>query len=570
MTTTLRCLASAIESSDEPAMGLLKRALLRDATDSAQFGTLTLSSAEEVAQLVALGALLACEENGKSELRGLKKDHSGEELTSRYEACSAANPFQSLKKAKSGEFVLDAKEKLPVFELDNAKIAPTLTSSMKAFRAAAALDLTELVNSTAFKEAFANQATHPTKLSAPAGKGGFRKVVPVPIPAAFPHVTEEDFATRETVTLAANASYQKMWSLLLPLFSYEGQVYRLSSFFSQRPDVAAAVSQVLTENGVTQGAAAIQALAALPAPGRTFSGEPQVFCGNLPQTERVSVMAPFGLFKEIGRAKRALKDEYQQDALALADTLQAEIDGLGARIEKLSVTGNAGTDKKKLQREKALLADQVRKCKDEQKRLQSTWLKIPSFTLMFGGAIPRNVALDLDTTLHSANVQVYIPSPRTVVKRISNRAFRLSSLVSRPRLSGSGDLPRFLEANALGAKLKRARQDFFAGLICEAMAPLKDMQLEWQTRSKQFAGDVALSNSAQRSLAEASGPFALFIKGDQTLNNKEAMGQLLVVVEAICKTVLEALWDKYSTKMHSTFDRELFDLATNAVALEKA
>jgi len=567
MTLTLASLAAALETSEAPATSTLKNALLRDTRPGTpDLGVLTLSTPADVAHLLAIGLVLASETNGKDALLALKAEYSGAELTEKFQACSNANSFQSLKTAKGGEFVLDAKN-LPMFELDAKKVSPLLTHPEKTFRAAASLNLGQLASSTAFQEAFASRVSHPTKLSAPAGKGGFLKSVRVELPADFQCVTEEDFLTRETVTLSCSASYQKLWSVLLPLFKYEGQPYRLASFLFERADLAPAVSQVLAENGVEQGPLVVAALSSPPV--SKLWGEPQVFCGDLPNVERLSVMAPYGLFNEISRAKLALKADTEAESTAAAEALQADIDALESRIKALDANDKSKEEKKATQLEKATLSERLKEMKAYKKRLLATWLNIPCFPLMFGGAVPRNVAMDLDTALHSANVQVRIPAARKVVSALSGKAFRPTSLVVVPKLRGPRPLPRFLSA-ATGAGLKTARQSFFADLISQAMAPLKLMQEEWQTRAKELTGEVALSARAQAQLDSATGPWALFIKGDEALNNKAAMAELQPVVVAVTKAVREALQNAFGDAMPSTFDAELLDLANSAVAIEKA
>lgn len=565
---TLTKLAGLLQDSEDPAMGILKSALLRDAkTPGDDLGNLTLASADDVAQVLAFVATIASLSNEKDTLKALKAQFSGPELQDQFNALDAKHPAMRLKRAKAGELVLDVKDKIPVFELDGKKVGPLLRDAKRAFAAAATLDLEALVASVAFKDAFAGRVSHPTKLSSTSGNGGFFKTSRVEIPSDFGSVTEEDYLTRETVTLACNAAYQKMWSLLLPIVSFEGRTYRLATLLAERADVAAAVSRVLVDNGVAQGPALVDALRTDYA-SATF-GEPQVFAGDLPEVERLSVLAPYGMFNEMARAKKAVQAEYEADHESIAALIQAEIDQVEARVEALAEPASK-EQKKAAAEEKKALAEKLKKLKADKKFASTRWLSIPLFKLQFGGANPRNLAMDLDTSIHDANVQVYVPTPRNPELAIGRKAFVPKSLVAAPTLRKFDKLPRYLAANATGAALTRARRDLFADLIAGALAPLKQLQDAWRTRSQALVGEVALGADAQGEIELRDAAWSLFVKGDESLNNKEAAERLRPLTEQVARAAKMALQHACGEDLPATHDAELTRMAQDAVALERA
>lgn len=568
-TISLAQLATHLDTSEDPAMGILKTVLLRDApAAAADLGTLALANVEEVAHFLAVSVVLASESNGKDELKALKQSFDGAELDQKYMELSAAHPHQSLNRNKKGELVIDAKDGIPVFELDGRKVAPILRNAEQAFAAAGKLDLNQLVQSKAFIEALGSRVSHPTKLSAPSGAGGFLKVESSEMPADFGFMTEADFVTRETVTLACSAGYQKLWVVLLPLFEFDDKTVRLAALMASNPDVAGEVCHVLIAHGVTQGPALVYGLSRLTV-GKV-SGEPQVFCGDLPAVERLSVLAPYGLFNEFSRAKRALQAEHDSDREQDVALLDEEIALVEKDLNALAPAGTSRDEKRRVAEIKDKLTARIKQLKADQNRLTSAWLSIPCFPLMFGGANPRNMAMDLDTSLHAANVQVYVPSPRLEVHQASARAFVASAMVTVPKLRPSAELPAFLTPRATGGALKKARNDFFAQLISAAMAPAKELQEEWQSRSKAFVGEVTLSAAAQDQVLDGDGPWNLFLKGSETLNNKEAMAQLAPVLHDIGSAVRKALQAAFGDNTPSTFDGEMNLLVANAVALERA
>lgn len=569
MNLTLNSLADLVESSEDPAMGLLKTAFLRDAPpESGIAGTLHLRSTDEITHFIGFLAVLATQANGKDCLKALKAAHTGAELALEYAQCSAANPLQSLKRAKTGEFVLDPKDNIPVFELDGKKVAPLLRTPVLAFAALKEINLVELTTSAAFVQAFSSRVSHPTKLSASAGSGGFLKAFTAEIPVGFAGVTEEDYVTRETVTLACSAGYQKMWSMLLPLFVFEETQYRPTSLMCSRPDIAKLISDTFAKNGVPQGAALVQALQQENV-GK-LSGEPQVFCGDLPNVQRLSVLAPYSLFNEISRARRAIQAEYEIDRDALVINLDKELLALEASAAALDAAATTKESKKANLLAKKELADKTRKVKADRKSLTSKYLSIPFFSLQFGGANPRNLAMDLDTSIHSANVLARVPAPAKVVSDIGRKAFYSNTLVAVPRITKMSGLPRYLQPGVTGSAQTMKRVNFFADLITVAMAPLMEMQLEWKTRAKELGGEVALSVSAQDKVEVSDACWSLFVKGDDSVNNKDAMALLKPLCLSIAKAVKSSLQAAFDGAVSSSFDSELDNLATAAVALERA
>jgi hypothetical protein len=557
MTFTLNDFADLLDRNEQPGMRTLKEVLLRDRRP-AGVDTLTLDNALEVAHFLALMALVACLSNEKDSLKALKNTLADAELLGEYELFEQRLTLQSFTRIKNGMLKL-GEDNLPTAELDAKKLALLLRSSSQVFTEAAKLSLAELATSKGFLDAFSSRVSHPTKLSAPRGAGGFFKNTSAVCdnPAS---VTEEDFATRETATLACNAAYQKMWALLLPLVAYQGQTMRLVSLLIALPDLTESVRQILIDSGMTQGSVLLDAM--VEPFTACIEGEPQVFCGDLPHTERVSVLAPYGLFSEMDRARRAVAAAYDKDR---DDKLGIYAEELADKEAELAALGIGATTREK----KRTLSDEIKRLKADRKSLSATWLPIPCFTLQFGGANPRNLAMDLDTTLHTANVRVYVPNQRKPVAEIGNKAFISSALIAMPDLPRFDKVPRCLLPQAIGAVLARQRRTLFAELTAQAMAPLKALQEEWRTRSKVFAGDVALAASAEEEIRFADDAWSFFIKGDEKVNVTDAERRLRPLVDGIAKAVKTVLKRACDGQLSDVYDTELVETVAGVVALER-
>lgn len=567
MIFTLSQLANALATAEVSAVSVLKAALLNDAVPGAAVaGTLSLGDARELAHFTAVCTLLATQSNGKPELNAILAQ-GATDLSTAFAEFEQTRAWQRFSR-KNGELILQ--DGTPVLELDPVKLAEVLRTPATAFKALASVDIPSLVTSTGFCGAFAGQVSHPTKLSAGRGAGGFYKTEHVAVPVDFASVTEEDFHTRETATLSGSAGFQKMWWLLLPLIQVEGETHRLASFFGAHPAVANDVATILNSAGVSH---ATELMDALSAPARpAFSGEPQVFCGDLPNAERLSVLAPFGMFNEMSRARKTLERAYESERDGLLDRVDADIAALDAEVVALRDTPAVTKEaKQKAQQRKAELAALLKDAKAKKRALAAKYLNIPKFNLPIGGAVPRNIAMDLDVSLHTANVRVYVPSPRKVVHLISPKAFVAESLIARPRVH-LRTLPAYLKAESYGAKHNRARRALFTELVAVAMMPLLTLRDEWQERAKVIGGAVALSTPAQGHIAEveaSKAPWAMFVKGDDALNQKDAMVRLAPLVRDIAGKVSQALHDALAD-MPATFDGEIKELAAAAVQMEKA
>jgi hypothetical protein len=564
MPFTLQGFAARLQTHDDAAMAQFKSVLLRDSRDAAvPPETLELSSPADVAHFLAVAAVVASQANGKEELKQIRDTHdAGPARDAAYEAFSNACAYLCLQRTPKNEFLLQ--EGLPVVELDAKKVSSLVVDAKRAFAAMAKLDLAALVSSRAFEEALASRVSHPTKLSAPNGKGGFLKTHSFAIPTDFHSVTEEDFISRETATLSCTAGFQKMWILMLPIVRYQGTEMRLAQLLAQDESLATEVESALKDAGISAADTFVAALRG-PASG-VLQGEPQVFAGDLPETERLSVLAPYGMFKEVTRAKYAISAAYAAERDERVNALDAQIKEVS---DKLAEQPAAATKAEKLvvQARKKELTEELRLLKNERRALASLYLNVPAFSLMFGGAVPRNVAMDLDTSIHTANVLVNVPTVRKQVSAVSPKVFPAKALLRTPKLRFA-KLPPYLSADAVGARLTRARVALFGDLISDVMAPLLLAREEWETRAKEMSGATALSFAAQENIYDRNDPYGLFIKGDADLNQKDALVKLRPLIRDISATVKSALV-KTCPDMPATYDEELLELVTKFVLLER-
>lgn len=567
MTITLLDFAERLRTHDDAAMAQFKAVLLRDARDPTMLPEhLELATAFDVAHFLAIALVVASQSNGKDELQRIKESQSDPAARlAAFEAFAAANPYQTLQRTPKNELVIQ--KDIPVVELDASKLAGIVEDAPRAFRAMRAINLSELMASTALTEALASRVSHPTKLSAPAGKGGFLKTHTVAVPEGFESVTEEDFLSRETATLSCNAAFQKMWVLMLPLVTYQGQSLRLAQLLAQDEVLATEVQATLEDMGIGAAGDLIAALRR-PATGG-MQAEPQVFAGDLPHTERLSVLAPYGMFSEMWRAKAAVSAAYTVERDERVADLDVRIAHVTADLEVLAkAPASTKAEKQTAQLRKKELMDGLRALKNERKALSSKYLNVPSFSLMFGGSVPRNVAMDLDTSLHGANVLVSVPSIRKPVSDVSNKVFSAKTLLYSPRIR-LPKMPACLADGVVGARFTKARQGIFLDLIVEAMTPLQTAREEWATRAKELAGDRALSASAQGNVADRDDAYGLFIKGDPDMNQITASNKLRPLIKDISAVVKGALVKAFSD-MPASYDEELLDLVTMTVLQERA
>lgn len=440
------------------------------------------------------------------------------------------------------------------------------------------VDIAVLVSSKGFLEAQNNHASHPTRLSAGAGRGGFIKSTHQAMPADFASVTESDFTTCQDRTLTCSAGYQKNWFLLLPLVEFEGTLYRLSSLLAERRDLAEATSAVFLAHDVEQGPALVEAVSQA-GPARFF-GEPQVFAGDLPQVQRLSVFTPFSLFKESARAKAAIIRAYRDEQITAADAIEDDITATEDKISRLTeiADGVPGLDKaarKEATEAKKVLKETLRTLKADKKAATAYRLYINSQALLFGGSTPRNTALDLDKSLHSANVRVFIPTRVDTVDTIGRRVLvtgqsARSLLLDVPTLPVFEKLPRCLAPKAARFEDVKHRRSLFSGVIADVLVPLLALQDAWRARAIQATGAGLLEQAAVEAIESADTDWSLFVKGDTTLTTQEATERLEPLAVAVVKNVKATLMAACHNKLSAAFDAELLKLVRQRLTEQKA
>ncbi|MDO8414872.1 MAG: hypothetical protein Q7S87_01525 [Agitococcus sp.] len=577
-TPTVQGLGKRLSESAISAMTMLKSVFLRDIDAEGNASLpVVLESPHDVAHMLAVCAQVALLDNQKATLKAIKAQSANAiEASTQYAAFEMALPFQVMMRNKKGELELDKKEHIPTIEASGTKLAHTFMNAAAAFKLMATANIDELVTSTAFKSALDMRVSHPTKMSAPAGAGGYLVGPYTDVEPEFGHLTESEFKTRETVTLACTAGFQKMWVLLLPLVIFEGKTYRLSTLMAQRSDVADAVSTVFMQNDVPQGVMLVDAMRSSAT--ISFSGEPQVFCGDLPNVAHVSVLAPFGLFNEVYRAKKEISAAYSLEQADRANAFDTDIAATEHALAELALLKGPAGKTAEVLTQKLKLTNALRELKVDKKLVSNTYLNIEVFPLLIGGGNPRNMAMDLDTSVHKANVQAFIPTIQQPVNQLGKRtlvrgAAIATALMGKVTVPSFKTLPRFLAAEALGADNKAKRAALFIELIAMAMSPLMALQEDWRTRADAVVDGLALERAAQDKIVISGADWSVFLKGDDTKNLKDLLITLTPLAKQVfdvVNTALQASFKSSNTPLSHTHDKELYDLALAAITQERA
>lgn len=533
---------------------------------------LKIESARELAVLIVLNLSLAQLSNQKDVLANAGAGLSGDALDRAYAAVEAALPYQRLLRKPDGSFDCHKDgAKVPKAQQDPLKLSQRFATVADALARAPALDWESPATLRALNEGLSTRATHQTRLSAPQGNGGFLKTKRCYGPGNLTDnpasVSEEDFLTTDGQSVAGDAAQHKYAMLSLALVEFQGQELRVPDALRLLPDLARQVTDVLAQAGAPQAAVLLDALAA-PVPIR-FSGEAQVFCGQGDDTRALSVLTPYALPREIGRAKQALRAAHLVDWELAFEVLGTELTALEAVMAELKAAPPAkGKEAKQLASDaKEAAGDAVAAKKQEiAAALKAKYLVLPTFLLPVGGAIPRNVAFGLGLELHRATMfsKIYRPRP---THDLSRKVFYGNSLVQTPFLA-AGKLPRALRATSQNAAEKRWRKDLFADLVMQCLGQLTELQRLYLRGPADHA--QTLSSDANDQLVATNAAWSLFIKGDASVSRDDAAALLEPLVFDVRNSVKEALGGAYGKPFTNEFDDELLALVTRLVALERA
>jgi hypothetical protein len=285
-----------------------------------------------------------------------------------------------------------------------------------------------------------------------------------------------------------------------------------------------------------------------------------VFVGPVPDHLCLSVMTPFALFKEVVRAKEALSAQ-----------LEAENEEVRAALEKKKVALTTELESAKAKR-KALTKEQAT-IKSELERVSKALKVTPeepsfrSFELLYGGSTPRNLAAELDKSLHTANVLLFVPVSRQHrVDKAEMRSHRAASLL-QGRAYLPPKLPSCLNPGALDAPARQQRTKLFAELMAQRAAPLLELKFYWLTRSDELTGEAALSEKAA-TLGHLSPELQAFIAGAPSLEAPQRAELRRQLADTLTASASAALHSAYSDEYSANHFDELRACALRFVQAE--
>lgn len=527
---------------------------------------LSIENPRELSAFLAMGLATAALSNNKAALAALKETYSGDALLVAYEAHEATLPFQKLQRNPDNSIKIDKNSGLPLAVKSPRKLSEIFASGGNDLAFARALPWSEPKMLASLRQVCANRASHFVGLSGSTGRGGFLRTDMTPASENLRSVSEDDFLTRNTQSFGGDAGIQSRWMLALSLIEYDGQALRLPDLFAARPDLAAQVCALLADAGIDDADELLDTLATRPrAP---MVNEAQVFAGTGPETKVLSVLAPFSLAQEIRRAKFALNKLHQDEQLVIADRIKDEIIELQATLDAtLPLPKRAGA-KVKAAHTAALAAgkEQIAEKKSVESKARKAFLTVPNFVLPFGGANPRNMAYGLNSGLHTSNVLNRIFATRPTHK-LGRKTFFPHSLIRTVAINGPR-LPDFFKPKRYTAAAKGLRASRFSEVCYAVISPL----LEMQDLFGQFhtTGANFINTPAVEELVASQDAWAVFVKGDDSLNTTALTEKLLPLAEDIEKVVKTSFVDAYGADFPDDYDPEMAAVIKTIMKLERA
>jgi hypothetical protein len=524
---------------------------------------LSIESLAELAAFVSVAVAMSALNNQKGALSALKAKYSGKDLTSAYQAIEKTWAFQKLQRGTDGDFKIDPISKLPPALKCPRKLSAIFAAGGADLTFARTLPWSEAITLTRLTTVCSNRATHSVPLSGVRGKGGFLRTNLTRSEDNLFSVSEDDFLTRNTQSFGGDAGLQSNWVLVLSLVEYEGQEYRLPELFIARPELIDEVSDVLARAGV-EGVALL--LNALVTPAKNaMLYESQVIVGINDREKTLSVLSPFSLPQEIRRAKFVLAKAFKDDQLELAEQLKKEAMQLDA--DAIPALKKGATAEEKTSRLAAIAAANkaIAAKKEEQAKARKAYLVVPNFGLPMGGAFPHNVAFGLDSGLQGSNVVCPIYAARPT-HALSRKTFFAGSLIQPVEIYGK-TLPPCFKPGRTTAALKALRAGQFSDVTTGVIGPLLELK---DLLGLENEGEAALSEDAQNEVNQSNEPWAIFVKGDSSLNSVAMAEKLAGLAPAIHKAVKTSLIDAYGAKFPNEYDAELSVVIKQILKLEHA
>ena len=479
---------------------------------------------------------------------------------------------QSVARKGDGSVEIDQESKLPRVQIDAVKLGTVLRSG-SARSLLGGVNFSAESGIGALKEARSSRATHLVKLAVDSGasrpdvKGGYFKASPIVTGDEFlGSVSEQDYLVAVTPALTCNAAYQSKDWLALTVVRYQNAEGRLADLLSADSVLRSQVQSVMAGWEGVAGLDAIFDVLATFTPG-TFSGEPQLFCGDGDDISAVALLMPMALPQELLRAKSALKAAHEQDLQLTTDAAQAEQDTAEAAVQQLKDVAPKDYPQGKaahaaaLKTAKQALAD----AKAQTRKAGKGFLSIPSFTLPVGGANPRNIASGLTTAVHGAAVFTAVRerAPRAA---IGSKVYYPASLVATPDIQLT-KVPAVLGANPTGAASRRSRAALFSAWALEALAPLMSLREAWNQGDAQNRD--ALEAAALATLAARTDAKAMFVKGSAA-TGVAAQTAFSSLVDEVSVSIKDGLRRAFKNESFGAFDAELRAAVTSVVLMERA
>lgn len=524
---------------------------------------LHLANEEELARFVAAMACMAFEPSAGDVLRGLRetlpRDCSDAQRDDHYKASEHLLGLKKLKRSKSDDsLVYDKKTRLPQTERSDARIGALLDSPYATLRAK---NLHELAGSGLLKRFLTGHCTHPAKLSYDKACGGFVATHRVAPPAGT--VGETDFLTVQTQTFGvASAGFQMGQPLFLPRLAFGDELLRLHELMC-RTSVQDAVARAWAAQGVSGAREFVSQLGNYRS--TPVNGEPQIFAGDAPALRRLSVFTPFALYPEVRRARAALTALAENERLEALDALEAAIEAAGATLQALK------TRRKTLERTDPRRETLLREIEQAQKELEArknarAALPKPSGTrswsLLLGGANPRNLVTGLDPSVHRANVQFFIPVPRRGEAEVLRaRVYAGKRAVYAP-LQLAAQMPTFLRSTATDARSRRARRRWLqADALPTVAAHLLALRDAWLCRGLEPFADEALDLPEADFRKHLSDAHQAFVAGREERSAVGYQACLATLARELAAEVTQALRSAYRTQYSTHHDDEVLDTA---------
>lgn len=561
---------------NELAVAVRPERYIKDVLLKRHPGCLQLASGAEVAQLLAFLVAMVHADNGQATIRmAMVPGASGDEQDRLWMDAFSKHRFRSVTVNRKGKVLRSPQNRnAPALEFDAAKTAAELSAP---WSAVAELDLAAYVESAAFRAAKSSICSHPVKINHGRGSGGFTKRMPGNRENVPMMVTEEDFLTAATQTLACSAKYHREWHVLLPWIDFNGCRKRLPALLSDDRALREAVCASFKARHVEGTSELLRALTCTTT-DRPAIGESQVYAGDLPHApeqpsfECLSVFAPYAMHAEMADAKDRLSAAYRAEVESALQQLSSDIEAVDEQLKTLKAAkptalhGPATDDYKRRLR---ALSEQRTKLRAQEAAWKGRSLHIREIPTLLGGTVPRNLVLDAEA-LQTANVRLNVPFIRQAAVDIDAAV----AYVERARLQDVNvpygeHAPRCLLPNATTKRYQDQRRMIFVEMALEALAPLTALRDRWRARWLEHSQEHMQERDVVH-IGDADGAWQLFVVGDADMSPTEAAAMLRPLAKAVAAKVAAALDKAYRAKPWSSeYAAEVLQTAMEVVTFER-